>query len=199
MKNYRVRPTHWLISTQLPEEPEEVESKEPDAVLDIDDGVDDEVVVFTVEEKVPVIDKSGVGSLGIDPESDFLEVLRSATTVMKGGEFGLLGVPFSDVIQNNMDFEQGMEEVEELVPDDVLGNAQDFYDWLSTLKVTPSRARLASSSAVWKSTSASGTPGNSSLSHFSATTRPCWLNRVVRDPRCRAVELASRRWRENAP
>ena len=64
-----MRPTHWLISTQLFEEPEE---EEPDAVLDIDDDVDDEVVVFTTEDKVPVIDKSGVGSLGIDPKSEFL-------------------------------------------------------------------------------------------------------------------------------
>ena len=34
-------------------------------------------------------------------------------------------------------------------------------------------------------------------SPFSATTRPCWLHRVVRDPHRHAVELASRRWRED--
>ena len=34
--------------------------------------------------------------------------------------------------------------------------------------------------AVWKSTSASGAPDNSSLSHFSAMTLPCWLRRGVR-------------------
>ena len=34
---------------------------------------------------------------------------------------------------------------------------------------------------VWKSTSLSGAPDNSSLSHFSATTRQCWLRRAVRN------------------
>ena len=34
---------------------------------------------------------------------------------------------------------------------------------------------------VWKSTSASGTPDNSSLSHFSAMTRSCWPRRAVRN------------------
>ena len=34
-------------------------------------------------------------------------------------------------------------------------------------------------------------------SPFSATTRPCWLHRVVRDPHRHAIELASRRWRED--
>ena len=37
--------------------------------------------------------------------------------------------------------------------------------------------RLVTSEAVWKSTNASGAPDNSSLSHFSAMTRPCWLRR----------------------
>ncbi len=46
--------------------------------------------------------------------------------------------------------------------------------------------------AVWKSSSASGAP---SLSHFSETTQPCWLNRSVRDPHRHAIELASRRCR----
>jgi len=35
--------------------------------------------------------------------------------------------------------------------------------------------------AVWKSTSASGAPDNSSLSHFSAMTRPSWLRRAARN------------------
>ena len=43
---------------------------------------------------------------------------------------------------------------------------------------------------VWKSTSASG-----SLSHFSATTLPCWLRRAVRNRHRHATEQASRRWR----
>ena len=34
---------------------------------------------------------------------------------------------------------------------------------------------------VWKSISASGAPDSSSLSHFSAMTRPCWLKRAAMD------------------
>ena len=49
--------------------------------------------------------------------------------------------------------------------------------------------------AVWKSTSASGAPDNSSLSHFSAMTRPSWLGRAVRNRHRHAIEQASRRWR----
>ena len=49
--------------------------------------------------------------------------------------------------------------------------------------------------AVWKSTSASGVPDNSSLSHFSARTRPCWLRRAARNRHRHAIEQASRRWR----
>ena len=47
-------------------------------------------------------------------------------------------------------------------------------------------------SAVWKSTSVSGAPDNSSLSHFSAMTLPCWLGRVVRNRHRHAIEQASR-------
>ena len=36
---------------------------------------------------------------------------------------------------------------------------------------------------------------NSSLSHFSATTRPSWLGRAVRKRHRHAIEQASRRWR----
>ena len=50
---------------------------------------------------------------------------------------------------------------------------------------------------VWKSTSASGAPDNSSLSHFLAMTRPSWLGRAVRNRYRHAIEQASRRW--NAP
>ena len=49
--------------------------------------------------------------------------------------------------------------------------------------------------AVWKSTSVSGAPGNSSLSHFSAMARPCWLGRAARNRHRHAIEQASRRWR----
>ena len=48
---------------------------------------------------------------------------------------------------------------------------------------------------VWKSTSESRAPDNSSLSHVSATTRPCWLRRAVRNRHRHAIEQASRRWR----
>ena len=48
---------------------------------------------------------------------------------------------------------------------------------------------------VWKSTSASGAPDNSSLSHFSAMTWPSWQGRAVRDRHRHAIEQASRRWR----
>ena len=49
--------------------------------------------------------------------------------------------------------------------------------------------------SVWKSTSASGAPDNSSLSHFPAMTRPSWLGRAARNWHRHAIEPASRRWR----
>ena len=49
--------------------------------------------------------------------------------------------------------------------------------------------------AVWKSTSASGAPDNSSLSHFSAMKLPSWLRRAARNRHRHAIEQASRRWR----
>ena len=49
--------------------------------------------------------------------------------------------------------------------------------------------------AVWKSTSVSGAPDNSSLSPFSAMTRPTWLGRAVGNRHRHAIEQASRRWR----
>ena len=48
---------------------------------------------------------------------------------------------------------------------------------------------------VWKSTSVSGAPDNSSPSHFSAMTRPSWLGRAARNRHRHAIEQASRRWR----
>ena len=48
---------------------------------------------------------------------------------------------------------------------------------------------------MWKSTSASGAPNNSSLSHFSAMMRPCWPRRAVTNRHRHAIEQASRRWR----
>ena len=49
--------------------------------------------------------------------------------------------------------------------------------------------------SVWKSTSASGAPDYSSLSHSSAMARPTWLGRAVRNRHRHAIEHASRRWR----
>ena len=46
-----------------------------------------------------------------------------------------------------------------------------------------------------ETTSASGAPDNSSLSHFSAMTRPSWLGPAVRNRHRHAIEQASRRWR----
>ena len=40
----------------------------------------------------------------------------------------------------------------------------------------------------------SGAPDNSSLSHASAMTRPCWLCRAARNRHPHAIEQASRRW-----
>ena len=48
---------------------------------------------------------------------------------------------------------------------------------------------------VWKSTSASGAPDISSLSHFSTMTRPSGLGRAVRNRHRHTIEQASRRWR----
>ena len=64
-----------------------------------------------------------------------------------------------------------------------ISNARKINDWHEMQ--TP----------VWKSTSASGAPDNSSLSHFSAMTRPCRLRRAVTNRHRHAIEQASRRWR----
>ena len=166
------------------DEPGEEEPEKVDAVVDI--GDDD--VVFVVDEEaataeaaVGILDDIGIGGKGVDPKAKYLEVLRATTTLNLADDSGLLGVPYPD--ENNPDAVQrfkekfengiGIAEVEELVPDRVLNIVQRFYEELAKLKVIGSRERLASSSAVWKSTSASGAPDNSSLSHFSATTRPC--------------------------
>jgi hypothetical protein len=49
--------------------------------------------------------------------------------------------------------------------------------------------------AVWKSTSVSGAPDNSSLSHLAAMARLSWLGRAARNRHRHAIEQASRRWR----
>ena len=56
---------------------------------------------------------------------------------------------------------------------------------------------LVLSQPVWKSTSASGGPENSSLSHFSAMTRPCRLRRAVTNRHRHGYRagVASRAWR----
>ena len=45
--------------------------------------------------------------------------------------------------------------------------------------------------AVWKSTSVSGAPDNSSLTHFSAMTWPGWFRRAVRNRHRHAIEQVS--------
>ena len=62
-------------------------------------------------------------------------------------------------------------------------------------KVVREEKKLAALTAVWKSTSASGAPDNSSLTHFSAMTRPCWPRRAMRNRHRHAIEQAARRWR----
>ena len=71
----------------------------------------------------------------------------------------------------------------------VLGDAVDglLVQGVGLVEVVPG--------PVWKSTSASGARDNSSLSHFSAMTRPCWIGRAVRNRHHHAIEQASRRWR----
>jgi hypothetical protein len=59
----------------------------------------------------------------------------------------------------------------------------------------PGACAVDVSKPVWKSTSASGAPDNSSLSHLLAMTRPSWLGRAARNRRRHAIEQASRRWR----
>ena len=71
---------------------------------------------------------------------------------------------------------------------------------MSTVGTSPSAASGMAMwtrfpSPVWKSTSVSGAPDNSSRSHFSAITRPSWLGRAVRNEHHHAIEQASRRWR----
>ena len=58
-----------------------------------------------------------------------------------------------------------------------------------TYAADAAKTRVDELLAVWKSTSASGAPDNSSLSHFAATTRPCRLRRAVRTRQRRAIEL----------
>ena len=67
-----------------------------------------------------------------------------------------------------------------------ISNARKINDWHEMQ--TP----------VWKSTSVSGAPDNSSLSHSSAMTRPTWLGRAARNRHRHAIEQASRRWRGRA-
>ena len=72
--------------------------------------------------------------------------------------------------------------------------------YLSTSRVTTIGSwRLRpnqSTRPVYKSTSVSGAPDNSSRSHFSAMTRSCWPRRAARNRHRHAIEQASRRWRE---
>ena len=65
---------------------------------------------------------------------------------------------------------------------DMLNNGGNFGQvFYMGYEYAPPNGLGAQLPAVWKSTSASGAPENSSLSHFSAMTRPCWLRRAVRN------------------
>ena len=65
--------------------------------------------------------------------------------------------------------------------------------WRRTLRAAP--RGVAGPWPVWKSTSVSGAPDNSSLSHFTAMAWPRWFRRAVRNRHRHAIEQASRRWR----
>ena len=58
--------------------------------------------------------------------------------------------------------------------------------WLSLVYAAETHGDASRS--VWKSTSASGAPDNSSPSHFSAMTRPFWLGRAARNRHRHAIE-----------
>jgi hypothetical protein len=77
-------------------------------------------------------------------------------------------------------------------------NTEVLHDFMfrlfATCMYTPECSVLAFIS-VWKSTSVSRAPDNSSLSHFSAMTWPRWLRRAVRSRHRHAIKQASRRWR----
>ena len=64
---------------------------------------------------------------------------------------------------------------------------------ISSMGPRPIERRTNESRAVWKSTSASGAPDNSSLSHFSAMTRPRWPRRAMRNRHRHAIEQATTR------
>ena len=74
--------------------------------------------------------------------------------------------------------------------------SQGFEHWPSIIYDPRwTKGNINTSATVWKSTSATGAPDNSSLSHFSAMTRPSWLGRAVRNRHRHAIEQASCRWR----
>ena len=68
---------------------------------------------------------------------------------------------------------------------------RDEVNQLTTLRQKDQQT-IKESRPVWKSTSASGAPDNSSLSHFSAMTRLIWLGRAATNRHRHAIEQASR-------
>ena len=70
---------------------------------------------------------------------------------------------------------------------------RDYVAKLRQLSFNLKKNSELRSDAVWKSTSASGVPDNSSLRHFLAMTRPSWLEEPA-SPRHRAG-VASMAWR----
>ena len=76
---------------------------------------------------------------------------------------------------------------------DMLNNGGNFGQvFYMGYEYAPPNGLGAQLPAVWKSTSASGAPENSSLSHFSAMTRPCWLRPAVMNRHCHAIEQERR-------
>ncbi len=78
---------------------------------------------------------------------------------------------------------------------EAVGLAERVSAWRAKLESGQMGVLILQQATVWKSTSASGAPDNSSLSHFSATTWPRWLGRATRNRHRHAIEQASRRWR----
>jgi len=78
----------------------------------------------------------------------------------------------------------------------VFAGAEDHVTW----EIMPARTHSGAivdlwSQPVWKSTSVSGAPDNSSLSHLAAMARLSWLGRAARNRHRHAIEQASHRWR----
>ena len=72
-----------------------------------------------------------------------------------------------------------------------VGGDVDSYDDLDIEDVPADKNVRLPYGAVWKSTSVSGAPDNSSLTHFSAMTWSRWFCRAVRNRHRHAIEQVS--------